>query len=853
MEQTYKNFNNITFQENRSQSEVNARKEPSLDVTLAQMATVSEQSWDVAQLMHRWFLLDTFVWQQATPPLSVISSQYQIPNSLAANTFQSTLMSMLMYFRFNIVIRVMISGTRFHQGLARGCFHPLVQNSQNNVDYTLLSQVPNMVLKPDISEPIELVIPYSQVEQYYSRFKTIGTTYPFQLGTFQVWCFNQLRMATGASSSVNGSIYVSFQQAEGFIPVASTIVPHAHEQGAVDDIVDATASATTALMSLELGNAPQAFSESVNVVESAISAYKNITNGNFDEQNVYDTSTRMVRDIMSDPSLGVGEQNVIPLNITAKYQHLAPPHLFGSEVNETSIKSLCMRPGFVGRFNCNGGQTAGTRLFYSYITPTAAQNSLSTGNTSLTWLGHLSQYFSVWRGSILVGLEAVCTQFHVMKIVVAFSPGHNATLPNSLEEAVLSPHVVWDIRERHDVDVKCPYSVALPFLHCPTSFQFNSLSFPSGYQNCYSGILSVWVMNPINSPPDVVGDFDVNVYMSAANDIDFRKIRFTDLGMLNTTYVTPSVVASEQGREDGSNVNMHAEGQRIVVLGNESLQNNVMGALMGNETDDVVKVLRRYNSIIDNYVGTPSTNSVLYRIPITPICSNFGQPNTTPAYQVSLATMSSSYGLWTGSLNYKLILTSQIPFEMRVTHVHDKYSNWQFINQSQSDYTANSGRVAGYPQMITNTAINPCIEINVPWSQHNYVAFTDWNQTELQSFPYFTNTVNTNNNALSYFINGYIDVEVMCTGPVAAFKFQALQAAGPDFSLMFPITPPKFYNVSSFHGSLAPSKRRVCAIEGCSQPNGDNDNSTTEEMSENDNLKNVSDNTPEKGSGVGRL
>jgi hypothetical protein len=182
--------------------------------------------------------------------------------------------------------------------------------------------------------------------------------------------------------------------------------------------------------------------------------------------------------------------------------------------DEMSLKFLLSVPTYTERVTWTTAQTSGTALLLNkQLRPQLLSNSVNTTVGLFTHtarygapLYYLSNFFDLWRGSIEVNIKVVKTMFHSGKLLITFTPYHNATVSPGVTDSIYSLREIIDIREQSEITLKLPYMLHRHYLD-----KFQAM-----------GRLDVYVLNDLRCPDTVAQNVDLLFFFKAGDDFEFQ-------------------------------------------------------------------------------------------------------------------------------------------------------------------------------------------------------------------------------------------------------------------------------------------------------------------------------------------
>lgn len=182
-----------------------------------------------------------------------------------------------------------------------------------------------------------------------------------------------------------------------------------------------------------------------------------------------------------------------------------------------------------------------------------------------TPMSYYSRFFRNWRGSIDVTVEVVSTQMHQGQLFIAFVPNVNDGVARTFTRDKLRtcPYTIMDVSTTRKVTQRFTYLGENDYRSTVRLPSETSLLVP---EESVSGSMYVFVQNKLVAPSTVAGMVDINVYLSAGDDLEFMdpydadSTLFFDFGILqsddhiNSTDVLANMWKSEPdwGEEDNA-------------------------------------------------------------------------------------------------------------------------------------------------------------------------------------------------------------------------------------------------------------------------------------------------------------
>lgn len=183
--------------------------------------------------------------------------------------------------------------------------------------------------------------------------------------------------------------------------------------------------------------------------------------------------------------------------------------------DEMSLKYLLKIPYYSDKVTWTTSQASGALINTIPLRPQSFrdQNTTVVGAFTHTHncgtpLYYLSNFFSLYRGSINLHLKFVKTIFHSGKLLITYTPvvaATPATVPD-VSTSVYSLREIVDIRESSEIILNLPYMLSRPYID----------------QQQYIGTVHVYVLNDLRCPETVAQSIDMLTFITAGDDFEFQ-------------------------------------------------------------------------------------------------------------------------------------------------------------------------------------------------------------------------------------------------------------------------------------------------------------------------------------------
>lgn len=507
-------------------------------------AHLNENDWSLEKMLRRENLVAAFPWAltdapgtelviTATTPTTVVD----IPSDLLQNAIVASPFLRFQWWRCNKVrVRLQLVASRFHQGRLLVYFWPTCLPKANvsvaSIGPTRATQVQHGFLDPSNGTVLDMEIPF----RFHKGW--VDLVFGDSLGQLHVQVLNQLQAATGASTSVEIKMFVTFDEPHFRVPRPGGSSFDALRREAELAGYDIVKRPPKSLLSTTVRAKPEsgvfskmgsaAGGELDKLVQSVVPA--EITGAvagiMLDKPAVTEFPPPLVRKDAQYMSSHRGVENLERMTFEPSRQDITTTQ-FGDSTDEMDMKYLLSKRVYLTTFNWASTNNVGDVLYSTIISPA----HLIAGFTPLTGVpfeptpfGYLANLFTYWRGGIVFIFQVVGTAFHEGRLDFC---NHVAQLtPPADYAASMSQYVnSQTIRNTNNtVEVLVPMHADTPWkrvwngenlAETPTDAAVRAMDY-------VMGSFSVRVATPLKSPNNVANNVDVNVFVAAADDFAFH-------------------------------------------------------------------------------------------------------------------------------------------------------------------------------------------------------------------------------------------------------------------------------------------------------------------------------------------
>lgn len=419
-------------------------------------------------------------------------------------------------------LKIVLNAQPFQAGRLLLHFLPNERDfSVQNTGYTkihntfLCSKTQQPCVEFDIQDgTATLEVPYIAPELWFSR------TNGYDWGTFYLSILSPI--ASSASATVNATAFLSFKDFELAAPIygpESGVTAHQKKERAREKPVGIASSFMGSLSKTAdilvgvpiIGEYASVFSTVAATASTILSWFgwsrpidsaKSLTVKQHPQYQGFNFNGSNASDVLAMDSMN---------------QLDAMNDFAGSHVDEMSFSYLKTIPAYIRNFSWSTSNNAGLSIFrinadMSSLTESSSVPS-GTGNAYVSAsppFVFLSRYHRYYRGSVILTLKIVKTQFHSGRLAVSFTPS-TSNIPTGNQQ---STYVYRDII---DVSQSDTFSFTLPYMH-PAPFLSTGWNDNSEGSESIFGTFDITVLNPLVAATTVSTSVDILVYASAGPD-----------------------------------------------------------------------------------------------------------------------------------------------------------------------------------------------------------------------------------------------------------------------------------------------------------------------------------------------
>lgn len=483
------------------------------------------------------YLSKPFVFQ--TGSLGIGDTVSTFGQALFPQTFNSNpiiLDKLRGYFGFtaDIEFRIVVNATRFQQGRYILAWTPfggassidnrvVAISSSHRATLVQRTQLPHVEIDINCDTQATLYIPYKSMYAYTPSHVVLNGSSAMCWGSLSLTPYEPLDFVSG-SSTASFTIYYSLKN----IDLIGVAVPQSGRfsarrgKDAVAAEQDSQAIGPISSMMTRVSNAASLWT-----AVPLISTYATTTQWCADllskTANVFGLSrptnlergARVVQQLFPYlPNVdGADNSNVLALSTTNQVGMLEGASL--TDMDEMDFKFICSIPSYWFKVDWADSAASGSTLTTFPLSPYEF-GLTSTVNGQLvnhfTPMGFVANHFNYWRGSMVIIIKIVKTEFHSGRLAFVFQPLETRLQPNvapAYNTTSYAHRDIIDIREHSEITLRIPFVSITPFKSAET------------IGTRIMGNLSVYVVDKLVAPDVVPSSVTLIVEACMGADVEF--------------------------------------------------------------------------------------------------------------------------------------------------------------------------------------------------------------------------------------------------------------------------------------------------------------------------------------------
>nr|QKN88743.1 MAG: structural polyprotein [Totiviridae sp.] len=762
--------------------------DPSSKLSLSDPASLT-----TTNLFQKPILVRQVQWQTGTARDSNLLS-FSIPSILTEIQSPALgLLSIHALYRSGFRIRVQVNSSPFHSGRLIAYFNPygLSGLSDGGLTYVSKAGLPHVFIDAANATVGSLDIPFLTLKDYFTTYNSDSDC---RVGTFSIDVFNPLGIGTGGSPSVTITIWIEPVSVELAVPVVRHDVQLQMEsalsvvEGPIKQLLTMGINSTSGL----LGGGSNALGSLLSGVLGSSS--KGSGKGR-DRPEIPAPQNIGLCYSVPNVSNGTGANPSDRLALLPTVTQVTDSDTSRmTSGDEMDLLMVAKTPMPLGIVDWADSVAEGTRLMTVPVIPTVTSRSSDAVSVYAlpTYLAYIANVFKFWRGSIRYRFEVVATQQHTGRLIVAWVPndsfgstGYPIADAQTINTLSQFPCEIFDLALNKEFEFVVPYNSPSRYKKMPDFYPFNQLdsSLPAVNNQDYTlGSLVLMVQNKLTHPGTVANTVQINVFVSAGDDFEFRSVGRSTYAGQNSVLFQSGDVSLEGTRSGETDFSDTKIGVSTTGVGSDTTQ--------GPPQETHLKfLLSRYYPSCGMKINIDARQSAIDFIASTPV---FSYPNyqTVGCSSDLLSYFGRLYRFWNGGINHMFIHSTTVnqPLFLYTNHLPDyDYNTPSTVaglsyNAIQTEGTVEDSSFATYYTSVHNLRVNPTVSITTPYRSIYPKLLTETPAIDSSGLADGARAFTTGVLQNTYFNSSQTTVGIDC---------QYFRGAADDFRLFYLINPPK--------------------------------------------------------------
>lgn len=470
------------------------------------------------------------------------------------------------YFKANLHLRIVVSGTPYHYGKLMLSYQPYPNRNDNLVDLEVqfalsvnfrpnmisyLSQAPGaQTLDIRENKPVEMMCPFISTKNTHRLFNTSPTVISdvtsfedlSEAGALYMWSINASSVINATTDPARYYIYAWATDVELGAPTGTQVDIRTEsgittekycteiwsvstegderDTGPVEKFSSTAKRISSALTVVpEIGVFAKASSIAFGALESVASIF------GWSKPVLIDTPVFVKNAGYQNGALTIGTDTNFRIVLDPKQELTVDPRICGTCEDEMTFSYLASIPAYLTTFEWIPDDVPMTPLFTSAVNPTLSSGAAYNNYyyTQLSPMAFVASFFESWRGDIEFTFEVVCSQFHRGKLAVIYEPNINQeVLINAALDLNRQYVKIIDIQETQTVTFKVNWAAYRSWLGVPDRSSVSTQQYTGtptvtsfGDNDASNGFITVVPITDLISPDN--GTVEVNVYVKCPN------------------------------------------------------------------------------------------------------------------------------------------------------------------------------------------------------------------------------------------------------------------------------------------------------------------------------------------------
>ena len=638
---------------------------------------------DYSRILNKPYFIKNFTW--STTNNFGFLNYLSIPTALWVNPLAKLPFEASTYYRAKISVILQVSGTPMHSGMLLASAVPYESGSTTGEVGARINTylaAPHVFLSANESTPVILEVPFYVNTKLAPIDTDNKTVHLGQLGANYadviMYVLNPLLAPTSGSTSLTISVHVVFRELEFYNPhitpswtplvpppdfKAESFISSLKEFGSrsIDNVFDG--------VKVFAGDFLDRSKQLANTGLSSVREFIRLKTGlhapelPFIENKVAVTEKQNLN-LVDSPSF------FEKLDPYSQFTRVCNDSVFDTNIDEMSVKEIVSKPQYLGYFQVDTTDAAGTLLWSRPITPLqdfrtfnkffnlspAGAPTSTYGTPLIQTMALLSKY---WKGSMKLHIQAVMSNFHFCKILVARNYSPDARMDDSYptysEVTNLQTETLEFSAGGQVQTIDLPFVSNMEQLPVVSDFAMNALE---------HGVYYIYLYQPLVTNGTVPLSVKFNVYLSAGDD--FELSGYSTLPMVSYSHYLADDAKSSSG--------FVAEATTATPVNSQSelmLQENSIEELSNMDFTPILNVrdyIRRFNKVYaKRLLNTElSANEGTLSIPLSDFCKTrlrFGPLSSGSSYgdySNPFEIISSMFLGQVGGLKFKILFNGTV-------------------------------------------------------------------------------------------------------------------------------------------------------------------------------------------------
>lgn len=524
---------------------------------------MQESRIEYSNIVKKWYVVHTGVWSVADTDGTILAS-FAIPTDLINNCQQRQPFNNNLLFRGDVDVKIKVNSTQFHQGLLYMGYAPSITKDVANLLYpnkrTMLSNLPCGYVNAFAPNEIMLRIPHTNPRDYIFTNQSGTTSLEGCYGTLMVAVFNQLMAATGSTTTVNYTIWVSIPNAEFYLPTPISVCSeldvrrhlcapekfekHGGRNSTHKTVIINYGGVNDSCINSELEG------DDFDTSQSASADIQASNGAMMDKPFICTNSIPAVRKAAGFLNAKSNLEFVDKLTNNQNEMAISKFHHFSRDKDEMLLAQMLSITSFAGEVQWTTSSAADTQIMSGLITPAPINTTFRSAATNpvyaqqQTIMDYLSGQFTYWSGPINMHVKIMAAAFQTGMLRVSAVYG-DYTFASSSSAANCQWASYIDLKDnKREYDFTFEFPATVPYLRCNTKKDI-SLSQAEKVARTL-GSWYVHVINPLTVGPGLPTVVTLMVFFSGPS----LQYYFQRKSRVVPTDFEPEFVQDERKKED---------------------------------------------------------------------------------------------------------------------------------------------------------------------------------------------------------------------------------------------------------------------------------------------------------------